>query len=88
MCILIKTDSHFLYDSITLGWMDDWRDLGWTRKNGQPLRNEMDFRALDRALDKNDDMNIRWDPVYAYGGEDGNEEAVRLAKLGAQKYYF
>lgn len=84
--IRIKTDSHFLYKSVTEQWIDVWRDQNWTKTNGWPLHNELDFRALDRAMDKFAYMDIWWEHVYAHSGEEGNEMADRLAKLGAEKY--
>lgn len=84
--IRIITDSHFLYDSVTDGWLDVWRDLDWTKTNGRPLANERDFQALDRALARNWHMNIEWEHVYAHSGDEGNDEADRLAKEGAQIY--
>lgn len=83
--IKIKTDSHFLYDAVT-GLMDIWRERDWTRTNGMPLLNEIDFRCLDRAMNKFPWMNIEWEHVYAHMGEEGNEQADLLAKLGVEKY--
>lgn len=83
--IVIKTDSKYLLKSVNID-MDKWRDCGWTRTNGLPLKNEIDFRALDRALYKCCHMVIYWEYVPAHSGEEGNEQADRLAKLGAEKY--
>lgn len=56
MCI--NTDSHFVINSITM-WVPGWKRKGWKLANGEPVKNEIDFKALDR-LYSDDSMEIKW----------------------------
>lgn len=81
----IMTDSKFLLQSVDK-WMYVWRRRNWTRSDGQPLKNAIDFRALDRAIRKSQ-VNIEFEYVEAHSGDEGNDEADALAKAGAHKYF-
>lgn len=82
--ITINTDSRFLIDSATK-WMPGWKQNGWTTASGAPVKNQSDFRALDRAQNQGN-VQVQWRHVRAHQGEYGNEMADRFAKEGASKY--
>ncbi|KAG4079941.1 hypothetical protein HA402_006253 [Bradysia odoriphaga] len=66
----VITDSKFLISSVC-EWMPQWKRNGWCRKNGTRLANEKDFRFLDRALQRNYDMEIEFEhpiPVIVITG--------------------
>lgn len=81
--IKIFTDSLFLYNSVC-EWMDYWEENGFCKTNGQPLANQRDFINLSRAMNTN--MYVEFEHVHAHSGDEFNEEADRLAKLGARRY--
>lgn len=82
----IITDSMFLYTSVNK-WMEIWRNRNWTKlSDGRPLKNALDFQYLDRAMHKFNTMNITFKHVKAHSGCKGNEQADRLAQIGAKKY--
>lgn len=83
--IKIYTDSMFLLTSVK-EWMRNWEQNGFCKTNGQPLANRDDFIDLSTAINNNDHMRILWRHVPAHSGYEFNEEADRLAKLGAQQY--
>lgn len=83
--LCINTDSHFVKNSATK-WMANWKSNGWRLASGGPVKNESDFRELDRAIQNNRHMNIQWNYVPAHSGIRGNERADELAKQGAQAY--
>lgn len=83
--LCINTDSHFLIRSVTQ-WMKKWKSNGWKLSSGEPVKNEQDFRALDRLLVSNPELDIKWSYVPAHKGILGNERADTLAKQGAKKY--
>lgn len=83
--IKIYTDSMFLITSVK-EWMRNWEQNGFCKTNGQPLANRDDFIDLSTAINNNDHMRILWTHVPAHSGYEFNEEADRLAKLGAQQY--
>jgi ribonuclease HI len=81
--IQIRTDSAYLVQGVTL--IPTWRALGWRRAHGA-LRNVDIWRLLGAQLAGM--REVGWPtPVFrhvpAHTGLDGNEEADRLAKIGA-----
>ncbi|CAK1548604.1 unnamed protein product [Leptosia nina] len=82
--LAINTDSKFLINSATK-WMSGWKRNGWKLKSGEPVKNEVDFKQLDRVLNK---IDVKWIYVEAHRGIHGNERADQLAKAGASKYGF
>lgn len=47
------------------------------------MKNEQDFKELDRAQSK---LNVKWNYVEGHQGVEGNEKADQLAKAGASKF--
>ncbi|XP_075984686.1 ribonuclease H1-like [Anticarsia gemmatalis] len=82
--LTINTDSKFLIQSAT-EWMPAWKNNGWKRSSGEPVRNETDFRALDRAQ-RESNVQVNWRYVGGHQGVHGNEMADQLAKAGASRY--
>lgn len=83
--LCINSDSHFVIKSIT-EWIKGWKSRGWKKSSGGPVLNEVDFRALDQAIQENPQLEIKWQYVPAHSGIRGNERADELAKKGAQQY--
>ncbi|KAG6455606.1 ribonuclease H1-like [Manduca sexta] len=80
--LAINTDSKFLINSATK-WMPGWKQQGWKLQSGEPVKNERDFKELDRVQHK---LQVKWNYVGAHSGVHGNEMADQLAKEGASKY--
>lgn len=80
----IFTDSQFTIKSVCL-WMQKWKKKDWKKASGQPVANQTDFKRLDELIESGD-MLIKWSYIPAHKGYDGNEEADKLAKLGASLY--
>lgn len=83
--LCINTDSKFLIQSAT-EWISGWKARGWRLSNGDAVKNEQDFKALDRAIANNPGIKIKWTYVPAHTGILGNERADRLAKDGGKLY--
>lgn len=83
--LCINSDSHFVINSVTK-WMKSWKARGWRLANGGPVKNIVDFQALDHAIRDNQQLEIKWNYVPAHVGIRGNERADELAKLGATFY--
>lgn len=82
--LCINTDSQFLINSITK-WIAGWKRNGWKLKSGEPVKNVIDFKALDAAIAKYP-ITIKWNYVKAHCGILGNERADALAKQGGEMY--
>jgi ribonuclease HI len=80
----IHTDSQFLINSVCK-WMASWKRKDWRLATGKKVVNEKDFRRLDELIETGN-MLIKWSYVPAHSGHPGNEEADRLAKIGASLY--
>ncbi|XP_059049258.1 ribonuclease H1-like [Achroia grisella] len=80
--LAINTDSQFLINSVTK-WMPGWKNKGWKLRSGEPVKNEQDFKDLDKYQNK---LQIKWNYVEAHRGVHGNEMADQLAKAGAAMY--
>lgn len=80
----IFTDSHFLINSVCK-WMSGWKRNGWKVGTGKSVVNQKDFKRLDELIESGDTV-IKWSYIPAHKGFPGNEEADRLAKLGASRY--
>lgn len=80
----IFTDSAFLINSVCK-WMPGWKNNGWKLKTGKSVVNQKDFKTLDSLIEKGN-MLIKWSYIPAHKGLLGNEEADKLAKIGASQY--
>lgn len=56
--LCLSTDSQFLINSVTL-WMKKWKAKDWRLKNGDPVKNLIEFIELDSLLEDND-IKIKW----------------------------
>jgi len=82
--LLIHTDSNFLIDCVTK-WMKNWKKNGWKTVKNEPVKNREELEALDRAINMSPSLNIKYKHVPGHCGIQGNEEADKLAVMGAQK---
>ncbi|XP_077288322.1 ribonuclease H1 [Arctopsyche grandis] len=80
--LVIKTDSKFVINAVTK-WMPNWKRKGWKLANGEPVKNEIDFKDLDKSIKL---LDIKWVYVTAHKGILGNERADQLARDGAIQY--
>lgn len=83
--IQINTDSQFVINSVTQ-WMEGWKRKGWKTSTGQDVKNKDDFLELDRIINeaRKVGVDIKWNHVKGHANIEGNEQADRLAVLGAQ----
>lgn len=56
--LCLNTDSQFLINSITM-WIKGWKAKNWRLKNGEPVKNVIDFKELDSIL-QDDTIAIKW----------------------------
>lgn len=79
--LLIKTDSQYVIDCVTM-WMPKWKKNGWMTKAKQPVKNRQDLQDLDEAINLTK-IQVKWRHVKSHDGIEGNEEADKLAVKGA-----
>ena len=79
--VSLYTDSKYLLDGITK-WIDGWQRNGWLTAARKPVKNADLWRRLLAAKDGHE---ITWLWVKGHAGEEGNERADALARLGIEE---
>ena len=75
------TDSEYLRQGIT-GWIKGWKSRGWITKEGEPVKNEDLWRALDDAAQRHE---VQWHWVKGHAGHHDNERCDELATQALEK---
>lgn len=73
--VILTSDSTYLVNSVTKGWVYNWRDKGWI-KNGAPVPNADLWKDLLILLERHD-VEFKW--VRGHHGHPENEECDKLA---------
>ena len=77
------SDSKYLVDAITLGWVRSWKAKGWKKGDGKPALNPDLWEKLLSLLDIHQ-VKFVW--VRGHNGHAYNERCDRLAVAEAEKY--
>lgn len=76
----LHSDSRYIIDSMTKGWIYNWIKKGWKTSSGDPVKN----RALwERMLLAAGPHKIEWHWVKGHAGEPLNEKCDYLATSAA-----
>ena len=76
--ITIYTDSVYVKDGISK-WLSSWKSKGWKTASKKPVKNEDLWRELDEAREPH---QVTWEWVKGHAGNEENERADLLARLG------
>ncbi len=76
--VIIHTDSQYLKRGVT-EWLADWKKNHWVTARDQPVKNRDLWERLDMLLGEH---RIQWNWVKGHAGNEGNEQADRLARQG------
>jgi len=79
--VRLHTDSTYLLDGITK-WIAGWQRNGWRTSAKKPVKNEDLWRRLIEAKNGHD---VNWQWVKGHAGDEGNERADALARLGIEE---
>ncbi|CAH1736617.1 unnamed protein product [Aphis gossypii] len=79
--ISIHTDSDFVIKSVN-EWMPRWQAKGWKTSAGAEVKNKEMFMILNKKIQSMD--SVSWTYVPGHKGITGNEEADKLARIGAK----
>lgn len=80
--VALHTDSQYLSNAITRGWLVNWHRLGFVRKNKQPVPNADLWRRLVPLLGIHD-IKFMW--VRGHAGNPDNERCDELARACAKQ---
>ena len=81
--IAIYTDSQYLKNGFTKGWLKSWKSRGWKKADGNPVLNQDLWMKLDELYARHQ-ITFHW--VKGHVGVDLNERCDQLAKSEAMKY--
>lgn len=78
--VAMHTDSQYLANAITKGWLENWNRLQFVRRNKQPVPNADLWRRLMPLLGKH---TIKFIWVRGHAGNPDNERCDQLARACA-----
>ncbi|XP_063771539.1 ribonuclease H1-like [Pseudophryne corroboree] len=79
--LVLYTDSKFTINGATK-WIHSWKKNGWKLATGKDVINREDFEKLEHLAHG---IDVNWMHIPGHAGFQGNEEADKLARAGAQK---
>ena len=79
--LIVKSDSKYVILGITQ-WSDNWQNNGWKTSSGDSVKNKEEWKQLLQLV-HGSNIAITWNHVPGHKGISGNEEADKLAVLGA-----
>jgi ribonuclease HI len=79
--VTLYTDSTYVLNGITK-WVAGWQRNGWRTAAKKPVKNEDLWRRLVQAMSGHE---VSWMWVKGHAGDEGNERADELARLGIQE---
>ncbi len=74
--VALYSDSRYLVDAITKGWLPGWKKNAWRKRPNKHLKNADLWRRLDAAAAPH---SIQWNWVRGHVGDVENERCDRLA---------
>lgn len=74
--VILTTDSKYVVDSITKGWVYNWQKKNWIKSDKKPALNVDLWKQLLSLLDKHE-VTFNW--VKGHAGHPENERCDRLA---------
>ncbi|MEM9281056.1 MAG: ribonuclease HI [Verrucomicrobiota bacterium] len=78
--VTVYSDSRYLVDTLSKGWIDGWKSRGWKRKDKSPVKNVDLWQRLEAALG---DHSVEWCWVKGHDGHEMNERCDDLATQAA-----
>ncbi len=81
--VILTTDSKYVVDSITKGWVYGWKQRGWIKSDKKPALNVDLWEQLLPLLDKHH-VTFVW--VKGHAGHPENERCDALAVAESHKF--
>ena len=79
--VVLFSDSKYVVNGMTEGWVERWQASGWKLNNGQDVKNADLWQQLVEAC-QGHEVEFRW--VRGHSGNPDNERCDRLALKAAQ----
>lgn len=81
--VLLTTDSKYVCDAVTKGWVYSWKKNGWRKADKKPALNVDLWEKLLPLLEKH---NVQWNWVKGHAGHPYNERCDALAVEEYQRH--
>ncbi len=81
--VTLTSDSKYLVDAVTKGWLYGWQKKGWKKADGKPALNVDLWQRLLPLLETHT-VTFCW--IKGHDGHEYNERCDRLAVGEAEKY--
>ncbi len=81
--VTVTTDSKYVYESVTKGWVYSWQKNGWRKADKKPALNPDLWSELLTLLDMH---NVTFVWVKGHNEHPENERCDRLAVAECEKY--
>ncbi len=81
--VTLTSDSKYLVDAVTKGWVYSWKKKGWKKSDGKTALNTDLWERLLPLLDTHT-VEFVW--IKGHDGHEYNERCDRLAVAEAEKY--
>ena len=81
--VTVTTDSKYVYESITKGWVYSWQKNGWRKADKKPALNVDLWTELLKLLDKHQ-VTLNW--VKGHNEHPENERCDKLAVAQCEKH--
>ena len=78
--VTVYSDSRYLVDAQTKGWIEGWKSRGWKKKDKSEVKNVDLWERLEQAAH---DHQIDWQWVKGHAGHEENERCDELATQAA-----
>lgn len=78
--VTLHSDSRYLIDAMSKGWLEGWKARGWSRAKGQHLKNSDLWKRLDAAATR---YQVEWRWLKGHAGHEQNERCDELANAAA-----
>jgi ribonuclease HI len=79
--VILHTDSQYVKDGLTK-WIKGWMRNGWKTSDRKPVKNQDLWVRLETAAAEH---SVDWRWVRGHDGNEGNERADVLARMGCEE---
>lgn len=81
--VLLTTDSKYVVESVTKGWVYGWKKRDWKKSDGKPAIN---VELWEKLLPLLETHNVEFVWVKGHAGHKYNEICDKMAVAETQKY--
>jgi len=80
--VIIYTDSAYVYNAFSQGWIDTWKNNNWLNSRKKPVENK---DLWQRLLELMKIHSVQWIKVIGHSSNEKNNRCDYLARLAIKK---